>query len=41
VPPVTFFNVVVVIAIASLVLPGWTIPWAARRLKVEGSIEDV
>jgi cell volume regulation protein A len=33
---VTFFNVVVVIVIASLVLQGWTIPWAARRLKVEG-----
>ena len=33
---VTFFNVVVVIVIASLLLQGWTIPWAARRLKVEG-----
>jgi cell volume regulation protein A len=37
---VTFFNVVVVIVIASLVLQGWTIPWAARRLKVERSIDD-
>jgi cell volume regulation protein A len=38
---VTFFNVVVVIVIASLVLQGWTIPWAARRLRVESGIKDV
>lgn len=33
---VTFFNVVVVIVFASLLLQGWTIPWAARRLRVQG-----
>lgn len=32
---VTFFNVVFVIVIVSLTLQGWTIPWSARRLKVE------
>ncbi|MCF8723741.1 cell volume regulation protein A [Nitrospina gracilis] len=32
---VTFFNVVVIIVIASLVLQGWTIPWVAHLLKVE------
>jgi cell volume regulation protein A len=34
---VAFFNVVVVIVIASLVLQGWTIPLVARWLKVEDS----
>lgn len=32
---VTFFNIVFVIVIVSLMLQGWTIPWSARRLKVE------
>jgi len=37
---VTFFNIVVVIVIASLILQGWTIPLVARWLKVEGSDND-
>ncbi|HMA14208.1 MAG: potassium/proton antiporter [Bacteroidota bacterium] len=31
----TYFNVVFIVVIASLVLQGWTIPWVARRLGLE------
>lgn len=31
----TYFNVVFIVVIASLVLQGWTIPWVARRLGLD------
>jgi NhaP-type Na+/H+ and K+/H+ antiporter len=36
---VTFFNVVFMVVIASLVPQGWTIPWLARRLDLEDKRE--
>ncbi len=37
---VDFFNEIFIIVIASLVLQGWTIPLAAKVLKVEQPPED-
>jgi NhaP-type Na+/H+ and K+/H+ antiporter len=34
---VNFFNVVFLVVIASLILQGWTVPWMARRLRLEAS----
>ncbi len=36
----TFFDVVFLVVIASLVLQGWTIPWLARRLQLEAPSVD-
>jgi cell volume regulation protein A len=37
---VTFFNVVFMVVIASLVLQGWTIPWLAKYLGLEAAPAD-